>query len=174
MLDFEITNSGDIKIEKNELTSSLTIRFLLNNSPALRIQFDSLIEENYKTKIKEDICRFSFKTKKKAIKEYKNFKIAKNDDAIRQQIMMRLRTEIGDVKAYKDYGSRLHEIKHFDIRSSAVLSKIKNITEDIISDFLDNYEIVVKTEKNDDSYFYCQNVNIYIYNNDYLFYKFSI
>lgn len=174
MIDFKLTESGDIKLNNSEPLGLINIKFNVHEFPVMQIQFG--IENNFSPAIalNDNICKVNFKVKDKSIKNLKQIQIIHEDDALRQYIVMQLQTEIGDLKYYPSYGSQLNDLRHFDIRSETLKGKLQRMVEDIVNGLLINPSVEIKYEKNDNSYFFCQNISIYIYSGDLLFYHFSL
>lgn len=172
MLDFLMNDVGDIMLGRNEEFPQMKVSFHISKFPIFKIQF-AASEMYQELPAGDDVFKIRFKINNKHQDGNVTMKTLNGEDGIRQQLLIRLRTELGDIAGYKDYGSRINEIRHYDHRSAAVQSKLKTMVENIVADLLENPEVIIKLEEGT-TYFYCQNLNIYIYSNDKLFFKYSI
>lgn len=86
---------------------------------------------------------------------------------------MQLRTEIGESILNKNLGTQLSLMRHRNINDFSTLQKIHDIVKDNLREILDNPAVMVKPEYSDGNFF-CQNVNIYIYDGNTPIYTFSL
>lgn len=172
MIDLKITNNGDLELCRNKMYPDMRIRFFVSPYPGLRLRF--LQGEEFKEKtVPAGTAKISFRTKR--LPAYKGISvplITKRKE-IRQRIMVRLRTEYGDIVTKPDFGSEIVTLKHKDINSEEVQQMLHDIVLDQVSDILKNPGVTVVPEKYDGD-FYCQNLNIYIFDDKKLIYQFGI
>lgn len=175
MIDLKINDKGDLVIKDKEYVSSFKINFFAVGEPVMKINFitadntqDFECEKHSQSKF-----RIRFRTNQKDLSGGKLAKATNGKELLRQLIMTRLRTEQGDCCLMKEFGSKVHLAKHKDIMSDSVRSQLENNILSKISDLLENPEVVIAAEESDD-FFYCQNLNVYIYDGEELIYEFQL
>ena len=172
MVDFKISNSGDIVLANSRQFPRMRVDFVASTFPAMRIQFLQDAEE-YNRQPEAMQCLVRFHTKSRDLSNGSLVVIVSDEEEIQQRILLALRTEYGDIITKPDFGSNVFRIKHLDIQSSTVQRQLEDAILAEIQDILDDPGVVVKPEKYD-GVFYCQNINAYIYDGDELVYEFSI
>lgn len=172
MIDLEVNNAGDIVLERPTDFPKMDVSFVMAAYPALQIQFMTAKNEKAEVPLPETSLSIRFKINEDSIKGI-GCSLINEKDALRQLIMLRLRTECGDIYNQPGYGSRINDYKHTDIRSETIRNKIASIVYDIVKDLLEEPSVIIKGEQSS-SFFYCQNLNIYIYENGRLFFSFPV
>lgn len=170
MTDFLITPSGDLVFsEANNDEKRLTIKFYKSNTKVLKIGFDT--EEYATLKANENALTIKFDILE--VKNNKRANLIQDEAYIMQQILIRLRTSLGELPLRQEIGSMLETVMHKDLDDKSVHNKIKNIISDSISDLLYDYsiEIVSEVEKSDR---YHQRIKAYIYKEDSLFMSYGL
>lgn len=171
MIDFKINNSGDLVLRNNADYPKFKLNFSVSKHPAMCISFNTVNSIYEEDEIAPKSMEIRFETDTYSSNGVSNSSV--NDiDQIKQLIMLRARTEYGDL-ANIPFGSNMYLMKHLDIRSKEVHNNIQKIIYDIVKDLLDNPSVIVKVEKSN-SYFYCQNINIYIYEDGELLFSFPL
>jgi hypothetical protein len=167
MIDFLLdTNKDDIILGPSRRSNSLAIQFNIGQKTnKLKIQF--FVESVTRPKHKTNALSIKFKVKPKE-DDYLNKKLSSvdvckdNEDYEVQQIMLRLKTELGEVQPYSDYGSRLVEYRHEDKFDKANLHAIKEIVDSIVDTSL--YDVFVTPNVDDHQIMAWHNIHIKIIN----------
>lgn len=168
MLDFKITNSGDLAFSDNIISEEITIRFTIAKYPSLIVSFDA--PQRIFNKKKEGLT-ISFDTNK-ILNLNDKFATVRSDDEIAQAIRVRVRTELGELKRRENIGSTLLLQKHKKIDDD-MLTNIKKIVQDIVIEVTDSEEYSVEAIREEGAgNFYCQNITVYIYREKDLVYQF--
>lgn len=167
MIDFLLdTNKDDIILGPSLRSNSLAIQFNIGQKTnKLKIQF--FVESVTRPKHKVNALNIKFNVKPKE-DDYLNKKLSSvdickdNEDYEIQQIMLRLKTELGEVQPYSDYGSRLVEYRHEDKFDKANLHEIKAIVDSIVDTSL--YDTSVTPNVDDHQIMAWHNIHIKIIN----------
>lgn len=170
MVDFAISNSGDLILEEQEKLSKFRIDFRIAEYPGLAIRF---FQRKPLEQMPPGDFKLTFHTKAHSKEIAGRAAIVEDLKAAAQRVMIQLRTELTELPARQAVGSKLRTIKHERLNSAANIASIEAMTLEAVKDIVNNAEVVAKAEFGVGT-FYCQNVNVYIYSNDELFYKFSI
>ena len=170
-IDFKIDDRGDFIVSTPPLHKRLKISFVHSTHPVLRIRFEqgqesAVIDSDKKLCVKFATCKGQ---------ETMNRKIStvSDIDELRQRIMMRLRTEAGEMRLLPSTGSYVTILKHEDIMSEQTHAELKSAILFAISDIVQNPTVVI-VPKRKSGPFFCQNINAYIYQNDILLYTLSL
>lgn len=131
MIDFKITNIGDVCIEHATILPSFVIHFHCQKHPAFRIDFDTDIQHY---DISEHTLQMDFSTdlNRDKIKICAPSVIEKEELA--QQITIRFKTELGEFPFLKDFGSELSSIRHADIKSDTTHELAKEYAQAALND----------------------------------------
>lgn len=174
MIDFKINNAGDLILDRNTKYTPFSISFYQSTYPGFTIDF--VYNKNKSSAPKElsevilPTFELSFETTN-AVEEIKTNSVFQEDE-FRQRILLALRTEYGDLKNNKEFGSLIHTMYHERITDEAVLTNIENIVYDTVSKLIKNPRVIVE-RKQTEHFFFCQNVLISIYDSDVLVYSFE-
>ena len=104
---------------------------------------------------------------------YKKIKTIHKDDEIRQRIMLKLRTELNDIFHHQDFGSNINIQRH-KIITDANLELLASMAQDTIQNITnDTYRVEAKQVKRNNN-FVTENINLYIYRNEELFFVFEL
>lgn len=169
MLDFKITDSGDLAFSDEISSEKIRIRFSIADYPTFLLSFDT---DFRKVNKKEEGLTISFDTNS-TLDLNDKFSSAKNDEEIIQAIRIGVRTELGELDQRSTVGSTLLLYKHKRIDIS-LLNNVKNIIQDIVNSVSgnDTYSVEAVQEEGTGN-FYCHNITIYIYRDNELFYSFQ-
>ena len=74
----------------------------------------------------------------------------KNKAELVQEILIRLKTELGEFEFIPSLGSQIVLERHEDIQSTVVLEQIKQYVEEAISDLIFEEEPIITVERIDD------------------------
>lgn len=164
MIDFLLTSTGDITFSESDNESNrLTINFYKSNAKTLKISFD--IEGYGDLEPEKNTLKITFHVQN--LKNNKRADLIKGDAYLMQQILMRLKTSLGELSMRQEIGSMIEAVMHKDIRDKVVHSKLEKIIADAIKDLLGDFAVKV-VPKIDKSNGYDQCINAYIYKDDYL------
>lgn len=172
MIDLQATNNGDIMLRRNKTYTDMKIQFFVSEHPACRLRFLQG-KESREQEVPLSMMKISFRTKHQTASNEKTAILLEKEAEIRQRIILCLRTEHGDIAAKPDFGSNIVSMKHRDIRSCEVQQELKDIVMTTVSGILETPEVMVVPERYEGD-FYCQNINIYIFNAGKLIYQFGM
>lgn len=165
MIDFLLNSTrDDIIIDQSNRSKQLKIQFdVSESSKKLKIQFfvETIARPKQTTfplKINFTIQNENNPYAKKNV--YAASVCQDNEDYIIQQIMIKLKTEIGEILQRPLIGSRLVEYRHKDKFNKANLLAIQEIVEGIVND--DNYIIKVKPNVDEKQIMSWHNIHIEI------------
>jgi hypothetical protein len=171
MIDFALTNTGDLIVDQQE---SFPVFCLQWRDSAFSIFNMSFLQKQEKDKrTPEGIFEFNFDASSATNREKKNTRSIHGLEELKQRLIILFRTEEGACPLNTNLGSKLVIQKHKDINSMPVLQEIQRIVKEKINDLVEDPAVVIKVEKSD-SAFFCQNVSIYIYQNNELIFKFEV
>lgn len=170
MIDLAINRKGDLiftTVEKK--VSPLTISFLQCEQSGMKISFK--IIDNPRLKREESSLKISFNVEDK--KDSLSALTIKENKAKVQNLEIRLRTELGELANRPQIGSLLKKYKHENLHSEKVLADIQAAVVEAITHLIPYPEvrvkpIIYKTER------YKQTVQINIFENGYLIFKYDI
>jgi hypothetical protein len=166
MIDYELTDIGDIHFEPAVIYPDFKIDFTTNTYNTLCLQFD--IRQEYIPVHKNNAFCISFVTSNTPQKQYCDAHILEQLDELMQAIRIQFKTELGEITDRDTLGSNLILTKHLDIRDKTTIDKIEMYASSALADlFYNTYTVKAIAEKgNDTDNFYCQHVSIYVYDAD--------
>lgn len=171
MIDFAISNNGDIMLSPIKQYPRLAIKFFTSQYPKFRLQFHQGQEQKI---IEHPGClKIRFNSKQRKINEGLSSQLLNSKEELKQRILLRLRTELGDIKKRPDYGSDIVSVRHLDINSADTQQKIIDTVYDQVSDIIDN-PVIKAVPAICDGTFFCQNIDVYIYDGEELIYRFNV
>ena len=169
MLDFKITNSGDLAFSNEIFTETMTVKFIVSRHPSFLLRFKT--DEKTENE-KSDGFIVTFDTNKEPDLSNKIASTKENDE-IAQAIRIRIRNELGELRNNIEVGSTLLLYKHKVIESGKLIEKIESIVNNIVSSITDKEFTVKAVQENGSGNFFCQNITVYIYLKDELIYQFQ-
>jgi hypothetical protein len=170
MIDFALTDKGDLFLEKQPVFPGFKLSFRIAQFQGFTMKFFQAPPQDMEH---NDHFKISFNTKAHSEEVKYRSSLVEDVKMAIQQVMIRLRTEVTELPIRQTVGSQLRTVKHERLNSRFNLSRIEAMTADALKDIVSNVEVIAKVEYGIGA-FYCQNVNIYIYSSSTLFYKFSI
>jgi hypothetical protein len=170
MIDFALTDKGDLILEEQPVLPAFRLDFRIAQFQGFTVKFFQAPSQDV---VHNDNFKIRFNTKAHSEEVKYRTSLVDNIEAAIQQVMIRLRTEVTELPIRQTVGSQLRTVKHERLNSRLNLSRIETMTANAIKDIVPNVEAIAKAEYGIGA-FYCQNVNIYIYSDGTLFYKFSI
>lgn len=171
MVDFEMTNTGDLKLSDAENFPSFTINWYESEFPVLCLSWEQ--QQTPEVETDEDVLTLTFNTTNSHADFSKTVSPVRYNKELAQRLTILLRTELGSSPLSPALGTTLSLNKHEDIRSMKVLKSIQKKILAAIDGLVENPSVVLKVEETDGP-FYCQNINAYIYQNSELIYQTSI
>ncbi len=166
MLDIAIDNRGDIISKTPQQFPTIKLKWKMTGESTFRILF-----KTHGDKKKAEGFNISFRTSNDSI-QTKTASVW-GEDELKQRILILLRTQLGDIETQPDYGTELVNQKHLDITDQRVLQKVHDIVFNAVSPLLDDPRIYVQ-KKITEGPFYCQNIDIYIYDGKKEIYNFEM
>ena len=158
MFDFKLTERGDLMlVESSAIDTKVKIDFMLSKSQPVRIDFylDNFIEQDAKG------AKLQFEINGK--NEKYHCRTIEGTAAVQQACILRLKTELGDMKNNESIGSTLESIRHQPIHDTLVQNNINTIAKQAISDILPNAKITVAPhiEKGNNRYEQMARISVY-------------
>lgn len=170
MIDFALNNAGDIILEHKETYDIFKLSFVGPGYPVFKTNFHMLNNPPAKKDKRSFRLRFTTNQNESA---YKKIKTIHKDDEIRQRIMLKLRTELNDIFHHQDFGSNINIQRH-KIITDANLELLASMAQDTIQNITnDTYRVEAKQVKRNNN-FVTENINLYIYRNEELFFVFEL
>ena len=169
MIDLKINATGDLELKENIKYPSFIMDFNINKYPAFKLDFKQ--GKAALSQIEDNGFMLNFMTN--GVKgNYRCYAI-RDAEQLKQRIAVILKTELGDIKNLENFGTLIRTLKHLDITADSTLQAIHDMVYDVISSMLEEPSIkVVKRKK--DGPFFCQNLDVYIYDGENELYKFEI
>ena len=169
--DFMIDDRGDFILSVPTLYPRLKLSWVNSNYPVLKISFEQIQE--YKNISKNKRLRLDFITDQDSRPLNQKFVVVNDKDELRQRIAVRLKTEKGEMSLLQNLGSYLVTQRHEDIMSEDTKIAVENIVFEEISGILQNPKVIA-VPKHKTGPFFCQNMNVYIYDDEELIYTLSL
>lgn len=171
MIDFKLSDDGDIVVAHKKELPRMRISFHASPQDVFRLSFTQGME--YRRENDAHFC-LQFETKNNDVKSPATFDSCIKEDEIRQSIIMRLRTEYGELRALPEEGSLLYQVRHKELIAEDTIALVQSIVEESMADILDGEVNVVASPEKVDGPFYCQNLMIYIFKDNKLVYQFGL
>lgn len=170
MIDLALNAKGDLLFVKpDSKIKPLKVSFYLAKKKAIKIDF--LIDDSNKIEGSSNSLSMKFNVDDKISKA--SPLILSDNMAKIQSIKIRLATALGEIKGDPTIGSRLELARHKEIYLESVINEIIQTVKESISDVLPSAEVKAKPViKKNNTYKQC--VEIYIYNEGYLIFKYDI
>ena len=177
-IDFKIDNRGDFILSSSRNYPRLKLDFVNSTYKTLKITFEQGQAYpdlyDYDNKYNEGKrLNIEFYTDKDKAKMDRKLSTIFDKDEIKQRIIIALRTEYNEVPFMEGLGSYLVTQRHEDIASEKVHNNVRTIVLNAIGDKLENPEVRV-VPKRKEGPFFCSNLNIYVYENDELFFELEV
>jgi hypothetical protein len=161
-MDFLLTPSGDITFEMYERKSSpFNISFITSKTKALTISFHT--DSSNSIHAKNTSLTINFSTYNPS--NDKAISMTTSDEYYEQQIRLRLLTAIGDMKSYKELGSKIEIYKHKIMDSLNLEQSLHDEILRAIKDIIPNCELVIELKK-DIYYGYSNCISVEIFDLD--------
>ena len=171
MVDFEMTNGGDLKLSASERFPGFSINWYESEFPVLCLSWEQ--QETPAGRLGSEGFTITFDTSNERTEFTKSVAPVRHSKELAQRVAILLRTELGSSPLSPELGTTLVLNKHKDIRDMQVLKSIQGKILAAIDGLVENPAVILKVEEKDGP-FYCQNVNVYIYQNSDLIYQTSI
>ena len=148
MIDFKLTDNGDIEIGTAEQYPTLRMDFFMKPYACLRLDFDTDIN---KYDIRPYGIKFDFYTNPHGrATDKKTVRSVTGNAETAQEIKIRLKTEQGEFEPLSSFGSKLVLERHENIHSNAVQEAVRQYAEEAIGDVLFNETPTVTVARADD------------------------
>ena len=171
-IDLKLDNRGDFILSTSRHHDKLRIDWIDSDYPVLRIDFEQ--GQEIKSRIsKPSRIRIDFLTDKQDRVNDRRFETVSNKEELKQRIMILLRTERGEISCCPSVGSYLVTQRYEDINSADVQTMIENIVYNEVMNILEN-PTVRAVPKRKGGPFFCQNMNVYVYEGTELFFEIEI
>lgn len=138
MIDFLITPSGDLAfVENQKENKKLEIMFYNTKAKALKIDFDM---ETYSQKSPTKDC-LTVNFEMIHTKNNKKAMLVEDDAYTAQQVLMRIKTSLGELSERPEIGSTIETVMHKNLNDKLTQSEVEKIIGDAIKDVLYNYSV---------------------------------
>ena len=174
MIDFKVSDEGDLVIGHKKELPQLRLSFYASEYPVFHLQFAQKMES---AKEEHDGFHLQFATYNSNIQSPAIVKSVINEEWLQQYIRNLLRTEYGELRNRSTFGSHLYQQKHKNLIQADTINAIQDTVKEELEKALDLYEgdiRVVASPEKVDGLFYCQNMMIYIFESGSLIYQFSL
>lgn len=152
MIDFKLTKNGDIDIAAAYQFPIFNIKFFIKEYPCLLMNFDTKV---LKVMPRNNRFKIDFKTNIKKTDSNVSTVSIRDKAELAQQIIIRLKTELGEFTYIPTLGSELVLERHNDINSELSIEQIKQYVKNAIADVeLSNYEVNVERVDDESRYIY--------------------
>lgn len=158
-MDFLLTPNGDLAFtESHRENKKLKINFYKTKSRALKVDFEMDTYLTYNPP--KDSLTITFDINH--IKNDKKAMMVKDDAYKIQQILMRIKTSLGELPERQEIGSKIETVMHKNLHSSSTISKVEQVVGDAIRGLVSNCTIIAKPYvKKESEYKQIMNVMIY-------------
>lgn len=171
-VDIKVDNRGDFILSTPNHHDKLRIDWIDSDYPVLRIDFEQ--GQEVKTRVlKQSRIRIDFLTDKQDRVNDRRFETVSDKEELKQRIMILLRTERGEISCCPEVGSYLVTQRHEDINSLNTKTMVENIVYNEVMNILENPTVVAVPKKKGGPFF-CQNMNVYVYEGTELFFEIEI
>ena len=170
MIDFLLSESGDLIFEERFSSDRLLLSFYIAEHPGLRLSFFGTPEQPEYSDT--NFC-LSFLTQTAQEQVSHGAVVLYENDALAQNIRIRIDTELSELIKRPTVGSLVQTIRHSQMYDLVNMSGLETAIKNAISPILPDAVVKVKAELGTGNFF-CQNVNVYIYLGDFLFYSASL
>ena len=171
-IDFRLDNQGDFLISTPPLHNRLRLDWYDSDYPVLRINFEQ--GQEYPPRIPKPYrIRIDFTTDKSKEIPNRRFTVLSGVEEIKQRIMIRLRTEKDEIPYMPNFGSYLATQKHEDLLSDRTKNMIENIVYNEVVDILKDPRVIAVPKRSSGT-FYCQNIHIYVYEGNELYFDIDL
>lgn len=168
-MDFQLTPNGDISFCESNIKNESKIFFYKTKTKVLRINFNI----NRLVKVQRNVNSLLISFNYEPIKNNKKINIVTDEAYLMQQILIRIKTSLGELPSRGNIGSEIETIIHKDLNDSKTIEKLKQIVSESIKDILDDYKITAKAKISyEDGY--SQNVIIKIIKENETFFTYKI
>lgn len=172
-IDFLVNNQGDFVFSNIEQYPRLRIDWIDAKQPVLRIDFEQSEEYGSFPQNSKQL-RIDFITDRDNRTLDAKAATVTEIYELRQRIMLKLRTELGEMKLKPNFGSYIVTQRHEDIMSESVQSMVQSIVLAEVKNMLSNPRVTVVPKKKTGTPFYCQNMNVYIYEDEELLFVLEV
>lgn len=156
-MDFQLTSNGDISFCESNIDNGSKIFFYKTKTKVLKINFNINRSMNVQRDTNSLLISFNYEP----IKNNKRINIIKDEAFLIQQIMIRIKTSLGELPYRQDVGSKIETIIHKDISDSKNIETIRQIVSDAIKDIIDDYKVTAKASVSyDNGYSQCVIIKI--------------
>lgn len=174
MIDFKVSDEGDLVIGHKKELPQLRFSFHVTDQPVFHLTFDQKMEY---AREEHEGFHLQFATYNHNIQSPAIVRSVINDEWVQQYIRNLLRTEYGELRNRDTFGSHLYQQKHKNLIQADTISAIQDTVKNELEKTFDLYEsdirVVASSEKVEGP-FYCQNMMIYIFEDEDLIYQFPL
>lgn len=170
MIDFQLTESGDIAMEESMEEQQCKVSFYISDANVQRISFitegKSSSNENY---AQQKIRFFTTDKPRHAIQ----CTTAENMQEKMQAIRLYLMTELMDIPYDREYGSLLFKQRHNILRNSDTYSEVSRIITKVVNEYMPTARVEILDTEGSRGYFAFSMYTVNLYDEDELITSFT-
>ena len=157
MIDFKVTKNGDIDLVQSYQYPRFFIQFMVSHPglnsqerrfPSLRLDFDTDVKQH--KPVKNNSFIMQFRTALHEPKGQITTGIVYNQEELAQEVMIRLKTELGEFENLQDFGSELALLRHTDINTEITKELAKQYAETALTDVITEEPLTISVAWEDD------------------------
>lgn len=171
MTDLMLTKSGDLMfVSEVRKQNVIKLAFCISDNNACKLDFiieNSLPLELSPTQIK---LNFDIDDKKKT---YTSRVVTKKDFS-KQACLIRLKTQLGELKHHTTLGSRIEEVKHKFLFNETIIAKTATLAKEAIKDIYPNAKVTAEPYAKHYSNGYKQIMLIKVYDEDIIILEYEL
>ena len=174
MIDLKIDNRGDLELRTQPRQPRFTLTFRAADYPIFSLKF--MQGQTYeKAQHPEDAFALKFRIgdKRGLLEETKNISAVSEMEEVKQRVILRMRTELGETPLAPELGSELIKLKHKNLTDDRIRQQIVEKIAEELSDIIEDPQIEISHESYDGP-FYSQNLTIRIYQKGSLIYSMDV
>lgn len=171
MTDLMLTKSGDLMfVSEVRKQNVIKLTFCLSDTNACKLDF--FIETNLPTTLSPNQIRLNFDIDSN--KRTYTSKVVTKKDFSKQICLMRLKTQLGELKHHKTIGSKIEEVKHKFLFDDAIIAKTALLAKEAIKDVYPNAKVTAEPYAKHYSEGYKQIMLIKVYDEDIIILEYEL
>lgn len=163
MTDLMLTKSGDLMfVSEVRAQNFVKLSFCISDTNVCKISF--FIEDSNPIKASPTQVKIKFELDDQ--KKTYTSKVVNKKDFSKQLCLFRIKTQLGELKARKEIGSKIQEVKHKFLYSDETKARVQAIVKEAIKDVYPNAKITAEPVAKHFSTGYKQIMLIKVYDED--------
>lgn len=141
MTDLMLTKSGDLMfVSEVRKQNVIKLTFCISDTNACKLDF--FIETNLSTELSPTQIRLNFDIDSN--KRTYTSKVVTKKDFSKQACLIRLKTQLGELKYHTQIGSKIEEVKHKFLFDESIIAKTAILAKDAIKDIYPNATVTAE------------------------------